>query len=142
MRNVMGAMQTIASAMALTYGPLGIAAATARVYKHKPPRTLEPRYDPGAEHENHCAFAAFLAAAGVRDPTKLQVGIMRGMLCELWCSNPSVAGHEGISAHPYIRQMARTMWGGMADLQLLAQAARVPISIENANTQILWITQH
>ena len=136
------AMRILLVALALSHGPLGVAAAQVRVYREKKRCRGMPLYDPGQQHNNDCAFAAFLAATGVRQPSTAQIRVIRGLLCLLWQCHPEslakVARHESMTEHRYLRQMARTMWGGVADISLLATAARIPISIEDGHGKLIW----
>ena len=74
----------MAQAHALSWGPCGIAAAQAVVFRHRA-KVARCAYDPTQRIlHDHCMWASLIRACGERDPALKQILILRDLTALLW----------------------------------------------------------
>ena len=137
-------LRIILTALAVTYGPLGVAASQAAIYRQS--RSKQPTlYNPvGYELQHHCFFACVLFAAGLKQPCSSDVNNLRQEVAALWASQPhrlrAAASRLNLTPWQYCEQISGSLWGGSPDMSIVAEALGLSVRIVNGAGNILWQT--
>ena len=144
---MMAALVVCVSALALTYGPLGLAASQAvilrRIKSSGKGGQRACQYDSAGEAllQDHCAFASVLYAMGEARPSLQEVHILRGPTKQLWERERkklgSTAEGMGMNMETYLHEITRSLWGGVPDILLIAKAAGLNVAIHDGTGRTL-----
>ena len=101
----------------------------------------EPDYNPlEPEHDSHCVFACLAHLIHRWRPTLSQTMRVRHAVAQTWEGHAAlheVASRAGFTPQQYLILISESLWGGIPDLQLLAEMTGLTFEIRNAYNKIM-----